>query len=408
MNIAQFFATIGIKGGKKSAKEVDAVGGSMKNLKKMSLEAKIAITAALYAVKRIGEQALNTGQQLQQFNRLTGISTDTIQRYESAGRKLGLTVEEVRSAFIGLQKAGAGLDIKGTGLDSMLQISRELQRHTGEIIDVEKIKKDQEYAVQIFQRFARLDPSLFKTGHGYINELLSGVGLSDNFIQALKANAFNMTALNSARVLSAKEIGNLASTQRTINESMEELEKTIATLVSDLTPVLKDFIKLMTPLLKDLIVVTGELVKAIAGDGYFKNAVKNLSTTYSEEEGGGLRRAVNIIGAVGGIEDLWGSERANAQAHLSLSRLGVKEIRPGFYGTDEAQKQFELQRKMEVQRQYDFNWKDSLGVLGKAFETKPSNTFHFNIKSTDPQEGAKEIQKVLNSTMGNLSTKQVN
>ena len=105
MNIAELFVSLGVKG---SEKTIGAVANLSKGLAVSAgnaLELSAGLGVAFYAFDRLTSGSNTAGQSLRNFETLTGVSADTLQRYQYAARQAGVSNEETAGSFKALQAA---------------------------------------------------------------------------------------------------------------------------------------------------------------------------------------------------------------------------------------------------------------------------------------------------------------
>lgn len=251
MNIGEFFVTLGVKGSEKTLSALSGVSDGLGSIKSMSLEAKAAILGAVYAFERMMTSSSKTGTELQNFNALTGISTQDLQKWQYAGRQVGLTNEEIAGSFKSVQSVMGGLQM-GKMPEGMAYLTNQLAKH-GVQFDPAKALKDTQYAMQKFQQFA-----LTETNVSLRNWALKSMGLSEGMIAGMTRNAFNPTAFAKAPAYSEKEIASLGQANAAWTNLGTKIEMAFGhfnakhgvQLVNDLTKITTQVIKLVEQFLR--------------------------------------------------------------------------------------------------------------------------------------------------------------
>lgn len=201
--IAELFVQLGIKGADKTVVSINAVSSSIKETAAVSLEAKAAILGTMYALEQFFAKSGAAGTALQNFNTLTGISTQKLQEYQYAARQMGVSNDETTSTFKNLQSAMEKQLLGVSRVSTWSQLSAKLGGTLG-VADVNKFAKDPALLMQKLQEYARIEQDVAKR-----NETLRGFGISDNMIAALSKGAFNQDAFAKAPKYSDREIGSL-------------------------------------------------------------------------------------------------------------------------------------------------------------------------------------------------------
>lgn len=202
MQIGDLFLSLGIKGTEKTVESIGTVKKGLSDTASVSLEAKAAIVGAMYALERLFSTSGKAGTELTNFNALTGESVQTLQKYQYAGRQVGISNEETANSFKSLQSAMTKTML-GHGAPAGLARVSQL---TGGITqkDIQDFMKNPELLLQRLQEYAAREKNI-----GLRNETIKSFGLGDNVIAGLSRGAFNQTALNRAPTYSDKEIAQL-------------------------------------------------------------------------------------------------------------------------------------------------------------------------------------------------------
>lgn len=202
MKIGELFLDLGIKGTDKTLNSIVGVKKGLSDTASMSLEAKAAIIGTMYALERLFATSGKAGTTLTNFNALTGESVQTLQKYQYAGRQVGISNEETANSFKTLQTAMTKTML-GQGNPSGLA---RVSLLTGGITqkDIQDYMKNPELLIQRLEQYAAKEKDI-----GLRNETLKSFGLGDNFISGLSRNAFRPDALNKAPTYSDKEVSQL-------------------------------------------------------------------------------------------------------------------------------------------------------------------------------------------------------
>lgn len=180
--------------------------GALSNVKKglgdiasTSLEAKVAIIGAMYALERLFAVSGKTGTDLANFNALTGDSVKTLQQYQYAARQVGVSNEEVEGSFKSLQGTMTKTLMGEGGPKGLARVSLL----TGGISqkDIQEYAKNPEKLIQRLQQYASKETNI-----GLRNETLKSFGLGENMIAALSRNAFRPEVLKKAPTYSDSEV----------------------------------------------------------------------------------------------------------------------------------------------------------------------------------------------------------
>lgn len=252
MTIAELFVKLGITGGEKAKKDIEGVKGGMADLASMSLEAKAAILAAMYAVEEMGRKSAQTGNDLRQFENVTGMSAVTLQKFIYAARQVGVGANDVTSSIKGIQSAMTAMAY-GKGPPEALAL---FTRYVGGI-DKSKLN-DAFYLVQKFQEFVQKAPA------NMTRMLAPSMGITEAMLSAMHQHAFTAQTLNKAPVYSENQISSLQNVQvgwanlgASIEMAFGKLNaKHGPQLIKDISLIAKELFKLA-----DVLLTIGERLK---------------------------------------------------------------------------------------------------------------------------------------------------
>lgn len=240
MNIAELFVNLGIKG---SEKTIGALGGVKKGLGEvsaMSLEAKAGILAAMYGLERMMAASGAAGTGLTNFAALTGLSSQTLQRWQYAARQAGVSGEELTGSLKAVQNSMTNM-LLGKGAPEGLGI-------VAKAVGFDPARaRDSFYVMEQLQKAAQALPK--DVG----NNVLKSFGLSDGTISAMRRNAFNPAAFAKADIYSSKEQGSLDKSNIAWSNLGDKIEKAIGhfnaahgqALVKDITKIADEIFKLI-------------------------------------------------------------------------------------------------------------------------------------------------------------------
>jgi hypothetical protein len=198
VNVGELFLSLGVKGSEKTIGALSETKKGMGELGSMSLEAKAAILGVVYAFERMMAQSSKVGTDLENFNALTGISAQTLQRYQYAARQVGVSNEEMTSSFKGVQNTMTAMRL-GKGAPEGLAL---LSGKVG--FDANRAKTDTAYVMKKLQEYANAEHEV-----GMRNFVLKSFGLSENVMTAMARNAFKPEVMAKAPTYDEKELKQL-------------------------------------------------------------------------------------------------------------------------------------------------------------------------------------------------------
>jgi len=201
MNAGEFFISIGLKGSDKTVGQLNNVGKGLDEVKSTSLAMKAAIVGSLYELGQMANSSMKTGVSLTNFNTLLGISTDTLQRWQYAGRQAGASADEIKSSFENTYNAMKATKFNNTD-NPAIKFINQLLGPSGKSFDRTKIM-DIEYVYKTAQE-------AMKKGNHEVNlEIGQALGMSQNMIAAMEKGLFNKKMLDQAPILGKGQVSNL-------------------------------------------------------------------------------------------------------------------------------------------------------------------------------------------------------
>jgi hypothetical protein len=160
---------------------------------------KIDVLAAslLYLV----DVAMKGAQALQSFSLLTGLSTQSLQAEQIAGRRAGIGPEEMTRFIEGMQGAGAQMQISGEGVGPWSLLQRMLGLPVDPRMDPLRLLNNLHLGLM------RLRPEQL----GIARTIAAQAGIGENIFQGLRSPFFNPDAFVKALALTSKNRADMAA-----------------------------------------------------------------------------------------------------------------------------------------------------------------------------------------------------
>jgi hypothetical protein len=203
MTIAELFVEIGVKGAEKAISGLGKIKDGVAGIAESSLAANAALAGIIYGLQRMTLMSADTGMELQRFGNLTGLSTDSLQRWQFALRQSGVSAEETAGSIKGVQSAIADMQL-GKGPPGGIGI---IAQYTGGF-DKNQIN-DTFYVMDKLKQFAQ--NKAVPTAFG--NNFLKSFGLSENAIQGLRSMTTDLNKVKPSYIYTPAEIARLAKIQ---------------------------------------------------------------------------------------------------------------------------------------------------------------------------------------------------
>lgn len=234
MKIGELFIQIGVAGTDKSVDSLQSVQRGLKDTMSAAFGVTAAITSAVYAFRKFGEQSNATGMDLKNFENTTGLSTDSLQRWQQLGISAGQSAETMTAAFSRVQAVMTDMALGKAFPEGIGRIQNELTR-LGKPIDIGRAQTDTAYMMSKLREYA-LDTAIQPQ---YRTSALKSF-LSEGAITALMGSGkFNLGAATD--IYSRKDISAQSGMQAGWNKLIWNFEHSIGRLNAQFGPgLLKD------------------------------------------------------------------------------------------------------------------------------------------------------------------------
>lgn len=234
VNAGEMYVNLGLKGDEGTVGKLNKTTDAFSELKSMSIETKATILAALVALEKVVSTSGELGTTLRNFQTLSGIAPQVLERYQYAAQKAGVANESLLNSFIKLQQTA--FDIRaGKGLpDWLTPIITSLAQHGHDIGPdwAARWQKDPTLGFQAMQQYARetdIDVSTRAI-------TLERTGLSADLVAALMRGALTPSKLSQVptdAILTSSEIGHLDTMRQKWDSLWSVVSHTGAKMVSD-------------------------------------------------------------------------------------------------------------------------------------------------------------------------------
>lgn len=199
MIVGELFVQLGITGADKNKKALQDTKTGLVDVQSSGLAAKAAIVSVVYAIEKLTSQAAQFGLGVRQFENLTGLSSDGLQRWQYLLRQSGVGAEEATSSLKSLQNVMTDMAL-GKGIPEGFNL---LAGKVG--FDPTRIR-DTFYVMDKLKQFAQAT----KDTPDVANHVLRSFGISDATIQALRTTKVEIDKIRPSQIYSQKEIDALA------------------------------------------------------------------------------------------------------------------------------------------------------------------------------------------------------
>lgn len=197
MTIAELFVKLGVKGDGEAKKALEGVKGRIGDITTASLAAKAGVLAVVYGLHNLMSSSASAGASLMSYAGATGLSAETLQRWQYAARQFNVNAEEMENAITGVQGAMIKL-ATGQGAPAGMKVIAE---SVG--IDPSRIR-DTMYMMGKLAEYAKKEKNV-----DFANQMLTSFGLSLQMISAMRRGAFDPKNLARAPIYSNNEANQL-------------------------------------------------------------------------------------------------------------------------------------------------------------------------------------------------------
>ena len=231
----ELFINLGLKGADKTIGGLVATNSAMSDLRSVSIETKAAILAVLYGVEKLVTTSGQLGTTLKNFSTISGVSSDTIQRYEFQARKAGVANESLRNSFLNVQESMLGIRA-GEGLPKWMAaiVTSLAQRGVDLGPDfVARAQKDPTLAFQAMEKYAQIPDKDIDRSTKAIT--LQQAGWSPDVVTAMLRGVFDpkkIAAVPGAALLNGNEIDKLDALRSRWDSLIDEIETFLAKMTA--------------------------------------------------------------------------------------------------------------------------------------------------------------------------------
>jgi hypothetical protein len=202
MRVGELFVELGVTGADKAAKGLQSIQSGLKDIVTGVLTVTAELTGMLYAFNALAEASGNTGASLKKFENLTGISGETLQRWQWVMRQSKVSNDDTQKSFenLGLSLSKINLlEAHPKWLDFIIATTHIPTEHLKETL------QNIPYMFQKMREFAQNSgiPETIRRA------MLAEFGFSNDMIQALMTNKKNPLDAPKGLIRSEKEIDNL-------------------------------------------------------------------------------------------------------------------------------------------------------------------------------------------------------
>lgn len=201
MTIAELFVQLGVKGADTAGKALGGVKNGLTEVKDMSLEAKAAIIGAIYALERMMSSSAKTGTALTDFNTITGVSTQNLQKWQYAAQQANNSAEDVAGSVKTLQDNMMKI-LQGQAAPTGWNAFQNFMSKNGQLLSADKMR-DMDYMLHWTQKFAQAGPADVMK-----DKVMSLIG-NEKIFAAMRMNAFRPEVENKAPTYSNNQIEKL-------------------------------------------------------------------------------------------------------------------------------------------------------------------------------------------------------
>lgn len=197
MNVGELFVNLGVKGTEKTVSALTSVRSSLSDMTSISLEAKAGLVGAFYAFEQLMSASGKAGTGLANFEALTGMSAQNLQKFQYAARQAGVSAESMTGSLKGVQNVMTNM-LAGKGHPEGLGLVNQM------------VGFDQSKANNALYVFGKLTEFAKATNNsklaGIGDMVLRSFGVNDDTISAMRRDKFRADIMNRAPTYSEGQI----------------------------------------------------------------------------------------------------------------------------------------------------------------------------------------------------------
>ena len=240
MKIADLFINLGIKGADQTEKGLKNVNKGLSDIWSTSVALKAGVLGAMYALEQMMQKSAATGDNLKKFETYTGLSAQTLQKWQYAARQVGVSNDELTASVQGVQNAMTNMLMGKGAPEGMAMLANKVG------FDVNRAR-DSFYVMEQLQKFAQKVPP------DVANQMMKSFGVSEGTIQAMRRNAFTPAVMSRAPRYNEGEINQLQK----VDAAWANIGQKIQMMVGHLNAkhglgLIRDIEKIINPLSKTI------------------------------------------------------------------------------------------------------------------------------------------------------------
>lgn len=377
MNIAELFIKLGIKGEGDSGKKIKGVDKNLTKVKHNSIATKAAIVGVVYGLERLMSNAASSGSGLTKFSRSTELSIKELQKWEHAGRKVGVTQEEIRGGLTSIQAAMSSMQAGGAmpeGFGRMGELVKDF--------DESKLN-DTFYMLRKIQSLAQtVDAATAR-------RLVTSFGLSENFFGAMRKNSFTLSSMKGALAYTDEEAKKLQEVEASWKGIYKNIEMAMGSVSAKHGAGIVKQLEILIPQMTKFVGIVAELGEEIKVFEKLGKVIENLGNLLSWTGFfTGMAESARMTGSVKEMVSNMGNSGASLDASRVRNEKALKE------DPTNIRVMYQLAQIKKAQKE--------------NIRTKNVNVNN-NIKidgAKDPRAVAEEIKKSVNQTYRGKLTSQ--
>jgi hypothetical protein len=199
LKVGELFVQIGLKGAEQVAKGMSDVAKRFKSLADLSWETKAAVLGAIYGLERFAQMAAGNGMAMRNFNAETGLSVETLQRWQIAGKQFGITNEEMAGSIKNVQSV-MGKMLSGQNAPSGWA---DISRTVG--LDITRVQ-DTYYVMEKLREYAKKTKLPVTLANEYISSFVG----NEKVVGMLRRTTVELDKIPRSMIMTQRELENQA------------------------------------------------------------------------------------------------------------------------------------------------------------------------------------------------------
>lgn len=259
MTAGELWIDLKITGGDAVSSQINVTGKALGEVKKMAIETKAAILAAIVAAKNLLMGPIEEGADYAKFERLTGLSAKYLQQVQAGLAEQKTSYANSQALVMSAFDKISNVDVKGTTIQGFAEMTAYLSKigvTTGNLAETTVPK-----LIELWRRFATM-PGLTDAQKNFVLGQ-NGFGLNDDQIQGLKGAMRSFESITVPDLITGKEAKALEKASVGLDKIERKTKRLAMDFVTENGKAITDTLQSVLTVMKGLIAVASGLEKSL-------------------------------------------------------------------------------------------------------------------------------------------------